>query len=139
MRDAKMSRYRLAVGAALATALLLVWVIGAVGLIGAEGNPADWMYAGVLAVGLVGALLARFRPEGMSRALFATALAQASVAAIALINGEHRAAVTSVPEIVLSNGFFAALWTGSGWLFRSAAGRSNETSKGDCNAERRIG
>ena len=43
------------------------------------------MYFGVLAVGMAGALIARLRPRGMARALFATALAQALVAAIALI------------------------------------------------------
>jgi len=38
--------YRLAIGTALATALLLVWVIGAVGLIGVEGDPFDRTYGG---------------------------------------------------------------------------------------------
>jgi hypothetical protein len=41
----------------------------------------------VLAVGLIGAIIACFRPHGMARALFATALAQALVAVIALIFG----------------------------------------------------
>lgn len=115
------STYRLAVGAACATAIILVWVIGAVGLVGVEGDPADLMYAGVLAVGLVGALIARFRPEGMAAALVATASAQALVAVIALIAGKHQAAVSSVPEILISNAFFVALWLGSAGLFRSAA------------------
>jgi hypothetical protein len=35
------------------------------------------MYIGVLAVGIIGAIIARLRPRGMARALFATALAQA--------------------------------------------------------------
>lgn len=34
-------------------------------------------YFEVLAVGIIGALIARFRPRGMARALFATALAGA--------------------------------------------------------------
>lgn len=111
---------RLAIGATFGTAILLMWVIGAVGLIGAEGNPADRMYAGVIAFVAVGALLTRLRPARMTRVLKATACAQALVAAIALIRGEHHAAVTSIPEIVLSNGFFVALWLGAAWLFRSA-------------------
>jgi hypothetical protein len=45
------------------------------------------MYIGVLAVGIIGAIVARFRPHGMARALFATALAQALVAVIALLAG----------------------------------------------------
>ena len=115
------SAYRLAVGAALATAFILVWVIGAVGLIGAEGDPFDLIYSGVLAVGIIGAVIARLQPQGMSRAMFATALAQALVVVIALIAGKHQVAVSSVPEIVFSNGFFVALWLGSSWLFSFAA------------------
>ncbi|MDE2781563.1 MAG: hypothetical protein OXK77_01275 [Gemmatimonadota bacterium] len=113
--------YRLAVAASLLTALLLVWIIGAVGLIGVEGDPFDRLYGGVLAVGSAGALIARFRPRGMARAMIATALAQMLVTVIALIVGKQHVPVSSVPEIVLLNGFYVALWTGSAWLFRKAA------------------
>lgn len=112
--------YRIAVGVALAAAFLLVWAVGAVGIIGASGDRADLMYGGVLAVGLIGVVLARFRPRGMARALFATAVAQASVAAIALIAGMVPA-YNSAYEILGLNGFFAALWLVSAWLFRKAA------------------
>lgn len=109
--------YRFAAGVALAAALLLVWLSLGVGIIGRDGDPANMMYIGVLAVGLIGALVARFRPLGMARALFATALAQASVAAIALIAGLGRP--WSPPlELVGLNGFFIALFLGSAWLFR---------------------
>ncbi len=121
MRMKTAKAYRLAVVAAFATGFLLMWVIGAVGLIGVEGDPFDLIYGGVLAVGIIGAMIARFRPQGMARAMFATALAQALVVVIALIAGKHQVAVSSVPEIVLSNGFFVALWLGSARLFRSAA------------------
>ena len=113
--------YRLAVGASIATALLLVWIIGAVGLIGVEGDPFDRLYGGVLAVGIIGALIARFRPAGMARAMIATAAAQALVTGIALIIGKQHVPVSSVLEIVLLNGFYVALWIGSAWLFRKAA------------------
>jgi len=117
--------YRSALGVALAAALILLWSMGAVGIIGVEGDRADLMYFGVLAVGLIGALIARFRPQGMARALLATALAQASVAVIALIAGKHRNPVTSVPELLGVNGMFVALFVASAWLFRRAArGRS---------------
>ena len=121
MRIKAISAYRFAVGAALATAFILVWVIGAVGLIGVEGDPFDLLYAGVLAVGVIGAMIARLKPRGMSRTLTAMALAQALVAVFALIAGKHQVAVSSVPEIVFLNGFFVALWLGSAWLFRSSA------------------
>lgn len=113
--------YRAAVGVALAAAFILLWLMGAVGIIGVEGDRADLMYLGVLAVGLIGALIARFRPQGMARALLATALAQALVAVIALVAGMPRDPVTSVPELVGLNGLFVALFVGSAWLFRHAA------------------
>lgn len=112
--------YRLAVGVALAAALILVWLSLGVGIIGRDGDPANLMYFGVLAVGIIGALIARFRPRGMARALCATALAQTSVAAIALIAGLGYP--WSGPlELSALNGFFVALFVGSAWLFRRAA------------------
>ena len=113
--------YRFAVGAALATPLLLFWVIGAVGLIGIEGDPFDRIYWGVIGVGIVGAAIAQLRPAGMAWAMFAAGGAQALVVVIALVVGKQHVEVSSVPEIVLSNGFFVALWCGAGWLFRRAA------------------
>ncbi len=105
--------YRAAVGVAVATALLLVWVSLAVGIIGNEGNPANLMYIGVLAVGIIGALIARLQPLQMSRVLFATAFAQMLVAVIAQIAG--------LGFTFISNGLFAMLWIGSALLFRNTS------------------
>ena len=110
--------YKSAVGLALATPLLLVWMIGAVGVLGRDGDRADLMYIGVFAVGMIGAIIARFQPHGMARALIATALAQALVAVIA---GMHQAPYTSVGEILGLNGFFVALFLGLALLFLNAA------------------
>lgn len=106
--------YRAAVGLSVAGGFLLVWVNLAVGIIGTEHDPANLMFGGVLLVGAVGALLARFQPLGMARALGATALAQALVALIALGTG-------SGLEAAALSAFFAALWLASAWLFRRAA------------------
>ena len=114
--------YRLAVGVALAAAVVLVWLSLGVGIIGRDGDPANRMYFGVLAVGIVGALIARFRPRGMARALFATALAQASVAVPLMRWFAPQILPWSGPlELSLLNGFFIALFVGSAWLFRRAA------------------
>jgi hypothetical protein len=112
--------YRAAVGVALAAALILVWINLAVGIIGTEDELANLMYVGVLAVGIIGAIIARFRPHGMARALFATALAQALVAVIVLIFGLGLPWSPPV-EILALNGFFVSLFVGSAWLFRNAA------------------
>lgn len=112
--------YRAAIGVALAAAFILVWLSLGVGVIGKDGDPANLMYFGVLAVGIIGALIARFQPHGMARALFATALAQALVAVIALIAGLGYP--WSGPlEILGLTGFFVALWLISAWLFRKVA------------------
>src|SRR5918998_5630286 len=117
MRDRK---YRLAVGVALAAASILAWLSLGVGIIGRDGDPANLMYFGVLAVGIIGALVARFRPRGMARALVATALAQASVGALAIFGGLGRP-YSGPLELLGLNGFFVALFVGSAWLFRRAA------------------
>ena len=111
--------YRTAVGVALAATFILIWLNLAVGIIGSEDNPANLMYGGVLAVGTIGAVVARLQPGGMAHALIATAFAQALVAAIALI-ARMQSPVSPATEILLLNGFFAALWLLSAWLFRIA-------------------
>jgi hypothetical protein len=112
--------YRAAVGVALAAAFLLVWINLAVGIIGDSGDLANSMYIGVLGVGIVGAIIARFRPHGMARALFATALAQALVVVITLIAGLG-SPVSPPVEILALNGFFVALYVGSALLFWHSA------------------
>lgn len=113
---------RVAYGAVLGTAMLLIWVIGAVGLIGVEGDPFDLLYGGVIGVAAIGALVVRFRPAGMELALYWAAVAQCLVVVVALILGKQHHPVSSTPEIVLSNGFFVALWVASARLFRRARG-----------------
>ena len=119
--------YRAAVGVALAAAFILVWMNLAVGLIGTERDGANLMYGGVLAVGIIGAIIARFQPHGMARALFATALAQALVAVIALLAGLGSTGPIWPLDILALTGFFVALFVGSALLFRKAArGRAEQ-------------
>ncbi len=97
----------------------------AVGLIGSEDNPANLMYVGVLAVGIIGAILARFSPLGMARALFATALAQALVAVIALMMWKPQVTTAeTLVGIVGVNALFVMMFVGSALLFRRASSPS---------------
>ena len=120
-RKAGTVAYRAAVGVALTAAFLLVWINGAVGIIGNEGNPANLMYFAVLAVGLIGAFIARLEPRGMARALFATALVQMLVPVIALLILKSPFGAAGVVGVFGLNGFFAMLFVGSGLLFRRAS------------------
>ncbi len=113
LRTSRNIAFRAAAGLALAAAFMLVWSNLAVGIIGSEDNPANLMYFGVVAVGLAGAVVARFRPRGLARALVATALAQVMVMVIALVAGLGFTGPITV--------FFTALWLTSAWLFRKAA------------------
>ena len=112
--------YRIAVGIALAGALMLVWMNLAVGIIGTPDNPANLMYVAVLGVGIIGAILSRFQAKGMSVTLFLTSFAQALAAVIASM-AKLGDPVNGPKEIIILNGFFVALWGGAGWLFKNAA------------------
>ncbi|MBT8401198.1 MAG: hypothetical protein KJO98_12030 [Rhodothermia bacterium] len=117
--------YRVAVGVALAAAFLLTWINLAVGIIGSDDNPANLMYWGVLAIAVIGVLLSRYEPRAMARAMFATAAAQALVAAIALSSGYVTFVLT---------GFFVAMWLISASLFSKAA-REQSGEVADSGAE----
>lgn len=112
--------YRSAACAALVATILLVWLSLGVGIIGADGDPANRMYLGVVAIGILGAAMARFHPVGMARALAAMAFAQALIGAFALVRGLGRP-WSGPAEIILLNGFFVALFAGAAWLFAQAA------------------
>ena len=105
--------YRAAAAVAVGTAFFLVWSNLAVGLIGSERNPDNVLYVGVLAVGIVGAVVARLRAPGLAWTLVAMAVAQVLVPAIARALGSV--------EVLLLTGTFVALWFTSAWLFRKAA------------------
>jgi hypothetical protein len=113
---AKGVAYRAAVGLALAAAFVLVWAIGAVGVI--DGS--DGLYLGVFAVAIGGAAIARFRARGMAIALVATALAQAAVTVYAIAAGLVPAYNTA-SQMLAIGAFFVALWLASAWLFGRAA------------------
>ena len=113
-RMSRHSRYRAAIGIAVVAAFVLVWINLAVGIIGNENNPANLMYGGVLVVGVLGALIARFRPMGMAQVMIGMALAQAVAAVVVLVAGwGYDALMLSV--------LFAAPWLASAWLFRGVA------------------
>jgi len=105
--------HKLAAGIAVAAGLFLVWANLAVGMIGDEGNAANLIYVLVLAVGLIGASIARFEPREASIAMFATAAAHVVVVVIALVAGLG-------PEL-RADAFFIAAWVASALLFRQAS------------------
>ncbi len=122
IRKTRNAAYRTGATVALAATFLLVWVNGAVGVLGSEDNPGNLMYGGVLAVGIIGAITAQLRPHRMARALVATATAQTLVALIALLGLSGLTEHIRPEDVLLGTGFFAMLWLTSAWLFHKAAG-----------------
>ncbi len=114
-------KYRLAVGVALGAAFFLVWINGAVGIIGDENNDANMMFPGVLAVALGGAVIARFRPRGMARTMYATTAAQVLVAVVALLVVPGPPGPGWPWDFLFLTVMFAGLWLLSARLFHAAA------------------
>lgn len=109
--------YRAGMALLVLTALFMVWIALAVGIVGEPMDIADLMYLGVLAVAFAGALVSRFRAGGMAKAMTAAAVACAAVAGVVLIGRLS----TNTLQVLGLNGLFAALFLAAAWLFAAAA------------------
>lgn len=112
--------YRAAAALAVLGWLSLVWVNLAAGFIGDEQNPANLLYGGVVAVGLLGMVLSRLRPTGLARTLFATAAVQFLVPFVALFFWSPQSAGAGL-EVFILNFCWVLLFVASGLLFARAA------------------
>lgn len=122
MRASRNFAYLAGVAVTLGTAFILVWGTLAVGIIGSENNDANLMFFGVLALAVGGSAVAAFRPAGMAWAMFAAAIAQATVGVIALAGGMGVDGESWPKDVIFLTVFFTLLWTVAGGLFRRAAG-----------------
>ena len=119
--------YRWAVGLALAATFILFWMVGATALLGPEigRNTADVIYFDVPTVGVIGAIIAGFRPHGMAWTMLAAAFA-VLVLPVVLVAGLTPLSPNVAGELfpyglVLFHSPFAALFVGSAWVFRRSA------------------
>ena len=90
-------------------------------VLAADVNPANFMYFGVVVVGLVGAAIARLRARGMVLALVGMAIAQMLVPFIALVFWKTNLAPGAAVPVIGLNGVFIVLFAISALLFRRAA------------------
>lgn len=107
--------YKAGIGVALVAGFALGWS-NMVHVVDSE-NPANLMYFSVLAVGVVGAWLARLEARGLAITLFAMALTLALIA-VMLPSG---APPYLARNMAIGHGVFVALFTVSGLLFRHAS------------------
>ncbi len=113
--------YRFGATFAVVTSFLLVWVNLAVGFLGDEGNPANLMFLGVIAIALAGALLAGSRAAGMAQAMMVTAAAQVLAGIVGYAAGWSSPGEQGVYEVVMGTSLFTALWLVAAFLFTRAA------------------
>lgn len=125
LRSSEHLAYRAAMILMIGAIFLMIWVNLAVGLIGSGPNVGNLMYAGVIAVIIIGIYLSKFKAAGMERAMFVTAFALIVLAAVALIMNIPD---SSVMEIIGVNVFFASPFIVSGLLFRYVAQQQATTN-----------
>jgi len=116
-RTVSAKAYRAAVAAAVTGAVLVVWINGAVGFVGDEGDRANLVFYAVLGVGFVGAIGTLGRPAPMAWVMSAMAVLQVAV-------GISTARMDPVTI------FFTGLWILSAHLFHRAARRADEEAIG---------
>lgn len=108
--------YRAAAAVGCGGCFLLIWVNLAVEVIG-DDNPVNALYFLIPLVGLIGAGLARFAPQGLARATFLMAAMQMLVPVIALFVDRTNFSPGILGVFVL-NGIFAAMFVFAGLLFQ---------------------
>jgi hypothetical protein len=121
---AKAGAYRIAVGIACLTTLVLMWANAAVGIIG--DGPVNAWYAAVPLVLIAGSTLVLLRSDGMMYVLYAAAATMMLIPTIAFFTF-HPPFDSGAVGVFMINAFFAGLYILAALFFRSAArARSGE-------------
>ena len=121
VRQSRSGAYRAGAALAALTAVLLLWINGAVGIIGDEGEPANRLYPFVVALALGGSLIARLKPQGVSRAMTIAAAAQLAVPLAASLLWPGQSPALAQPEVIGLTVVFCGFWLGAAALARRSA------------------
>lgn len=113
--------YRIGAGLAVLASVLLLWINGAVGIIGSEDHPANLLYLAVIVAAFVGAVASRFRAGGLSTTMVCAATLQALIGAVAILRGWGEGAENWPRPVIVLSIFFTLIWLASAFVFREAA------------------
>lgn len=120
----KLSRsnaYRGGALVALSASFVEVWMNAAVGIVGSNDNPVNQGFFGIVVTAGACAFVARFRPDGMARAMLAVAVVQTLLAiAVATAPSTAQDPMGAWGVLALS-GFFVAMWLVAAALFQHSA------------------
>lgn len=122
--------YRFGAGLAVLASVLLLWLNGAVGIIGSEDRPANLLYLGVILVTFVGAVVSRFRPGGLSAAMATAAVLQAAIGVLAVLRRWGEGSENWPRPVIVLSVMFCLLWLASAALFHRAA-RAHRDARSD--------
>lgn len=126
-------RYKAGIAVGLFAGLFLIWANLAVGIIGSEDNPVNTIYFGVIGIGIVGAVMSRFKSHGLSLTMFTVAFVLFLIAVGVLLYAWTQDADFTTHKIMTyigAHGFFVMFFFISGVLFRQATQDEASLSKG---------
>lgn len=119
--------YRIGAGLAVFASVLLLWLNGAVGIIGSEDHPANLLYLGVILAVFVGAVASRFRAGGLSLAMTSAAVLQAVIGVFAVLRGWGEGSENWPRPVIVLSIIFGLIWLASAALFHRA-GRAHHAA-----------
>lgn len=115
--------YRIAAAIAVLTAFLLTWANAAVGIIGAETNPQNRVFALVVLLAVIGGVITGFRPKGLAQTMLLTGVLQGMIALVAYVSAWGNIVLISLP--------FVLLWWCAAILFRLSANTTRRAASAD--------
>lgn len=123
--------YKMGMSIGIISIFLLVWVNGAVGIVGHEGEPINVLYFIIPAVGLIGSFLCRLNSQGMFYTLSIMAVIPLVIAVIAILGYMQEPPHNTALQILSTNAFFTVLFSLSAISFRNAAQDEIEITEAD--------
>lgn len=112
--------YRIGAGLAVLASVLLIWINGAVGIIGSEDHPANLLYLGVVLAAFVGGVVSRFRADGLSMSMIIAAVIQVVIGVVAVLRGWGEGSENWPQPVIVLSIIFGLIWLASAALFRRA-------------------
>ncbi|KQN25227.1 hypothetical protein ASE86_02940 [Sphingomonas sp. Leaf33] len=113
--------YRIGAAIGVFAGFFLIWVNLAVGIIGSEDNPANQLYALVIAIAVGGAIVSHARPKGMARTFALAAAVQLAIGALALAMGWGEGSRIYPRDIIGATLVITTLWLAAAGAFAIAA------------------
>ncbi len=112
--------YRIGAGLAVLASMLLIWINGAVGIIGSEDHPANLLYLGVVLAAFVGGVVSRFNAGGLSQSMIIAAVIQVVIGVVAVLRGWGEGSENWPQPVIVLSIVFGLIWLASAALFRRA-------------------